>query len=272
MAAPRKQPQKSKTARIWIGTSGWTYASWKGPFYPDDLPSRRYLEFYAHEFPTTEVNYSFYHLPRPQTYAKWAGQVPDEFLFSVKASRLITHTKRLLDVPEAWRTFVGNALTLGNHLGPILLQFPPSFRKDGDRLSEFLEMAQAASTAHSHLRLVFEFRHESWFTDEIYRLLKRHGAALCIADSPRYPRKDILTAGWTYVRFHGRNELFASSYTKNELAKEAGQLTRSQREGIEVFVYFNNDARGYAVKNARLLKELLEESGTACAILRRPSE
>ena len=250
-------------ARSWIGTSGWTYSSWKGPFYPDDLSSRRYLEFYAREFPTTEVNYSFYHLPRPETYAKWTGQVPNNFLFAVKASRLMTHTKRLLDVEEAWRTFVGNALTLGNRLGPILLQFPPSFRKDRDRLSEFLEVARGASTAHSDLRLVFEFRHESWFTDEIYRLLKGHGAVLCIADSPRYPRKDVLTTDWTYVRFHGRNELFASSYTKNELRKEAQKLKRYLRESIDVFVYFNNDARGYAVKNARLLKELLEESGTA---------
>lgn len=185
-----------------------------------------------------------------------------KFLFSVKASRLMTHTKRLLDVEEAWRTFVGNALTLGNRLGPILLQLPPSFRKDRDRLSEFLEI-EVGSSEHRRLRLVFEFRHESWFTDEIYRLLKRHGAALCIADSPRYPRKDVLTTDWTYVRFHGRNELFASSYTKNELAKEAQKLMRYLRERIEVFVYFNNDARGYAVKNARLLKELLEESGTA---------
>lgn len=117
-------------ARILIGTSGWTYSSWRGTFYSEYLPSRRYLEFYAQEFPTAEVNYSFYHLLKPATYEKWAGQVPEEFVFSVKASRLISHTKRLKDVEEPWETFVGNARSLGAHLGPVLLQFPPSFRCD----------------------------------------------------------------------------------------------------------------------------------------------
>lgn len=245
-------------AGVWIGTSGWSYSSWRGTFYPDDLPSRRYLEFYAKEFPTTEVNYSFYHLPRPQTYASWAGQVPPGFVFAVKASRLITHTKRLLQVDEAWRAFVQSALTLGSHLGPILLQFPPGFRKDQDRLVEFLKEAQGANSDQAWLRLVFEFRHESWFTDEIYRLLRRHGAALCIADSPDCPRKDLLTTDFTYVRFHGRTQLFASSYSKAELIKEARKIKRYVRDGVEVFVYFNNDARGYAINNARTLRTLLE--------------
>jgi uncharacterized protein YecE (DUF72 family) len=243
--------------RLWMGTSGWTYASWRGTYYPDDLPSRRYLEFYSREFPTTEVNYSFYHLPRPQTYANWAEQVPKEFLFAVKASRFITHTKRLSGVEDAWRTFVENARSLGDHLGPILLQFPASFPKSQDRLTAFLEMAQEAISDQSQCRLVFEFRHESWFTHDVYRLLKQHGAALCNADSPRYPRKDVLTADWVYVRYHGRSHLFASSYTKDELAKEARVLRQYVRDGIEVFVYFNNDAQGYAVENARTLRQLL---------------
>ena len=246
-------------ARVLIGTSGWTYASWRGTYYPAQLPSRRYLEFYAKEFSTTEVNYSFYHLPRPETYANWAGQVPDGFVFAVKASRLITHTKRLLQVEEAWRTFVQNALILGAHLGPILLQFPPGFQKDRDRLAEFLKGAQKASADQARLRLVFEFRHASWFTDEIYRVLRRHGAAFCIADSPNYPRHDVLTTDFTYVRFHGRTQLFASSYSKAELTEEARKMKRYVRDGVEVFVYFNNDARGHAINNARTLRTLLEE-------------
>ena len=245
-------------ARVWIGTSGWTYSSWRGTFYPEDLPSRRYLEFYAKEFPTTEVNYSFYHLPRPQTYANWAGQVPHGFVFAVKASRLITHTKRLLQVEEAWRAFVQSALTLGSYLGPILLQFPPGFRKDQDRLVEFLKEVEEADSNLARLRLVFEFRHESWFTDEIYRLLTRHGAALCIADSSNYPRKDVLTTDFTYVRFHGRAQLFASSYSQAELAEEARKIKRYLRDKVEVFVYFNNDAGGHAINNARTLRTLLE--------------
>ncbi|HET8580711.1 MAG TPA: DUF72 domain-containing protein [Nitrospiraceae bacterium] len=246
-------------ARVLIGTSGWTYSNWRGPFYPVDLPSRRYLEFYSKQFPTTEVNYSFYHLPRLQTYANWASQVPDGFVFAVKASRLITHTKRLSRVEEPWRAFVQNAVTLGAHLGPILLQFPPSLQKDRHRLAEFLKDAQGASAGQARLRLVFEFRHESWFTDEIYRVLGRHGAALCIADSPNYPRHDVLTTDFTYVRFHGRIQLFASSYSKTELAEEARKINRYVQNGVEVFVYFNNDARGHAINNARTLRMMLEK-------------
>ncbi len=240
-------------AKILIGTSGWTYPSWRGTFYPEDLPSRRYLEFYAQEFPTAEVNYSFYHLPKPETYAKWAAQVPAEFLFSVKASRLITHTKRLKDVKESWETFVHNARSLDSHLGPILLQFPPSFRCERARLAAFLKAAGS-----SGVKLVFEFRHESWFTDEVYRLLRRHNAALCIADSPGYPRHDVLTADFAYFRFHGRTDLFASRYSKAELAEEAKKIKRYLKDGLDVYVYFNNDAQGHAVENARMLRRLLK--------------
>lgn len=247
-------------ARVLIGTSGWTYPSWRGRFYPDELPSRRYLEFYAHRFPTTEVNYSFYHLPRPETYAKWAAQVPQSFVFAVKASRLITHTKRLLEVEVPWRTFVGNARSLGTRLGPILLQFPASFRCEPERLAEFLRMTRRESADHPGLRLVFEFRHESWFIDKTYRLLRRYGAALCIADSPGYPRRDVLTTDFVYLRFHGRTELFASCYSAAELEEEARNIERYLNGGVDVFVYFNNDAQGHAVDNAGTLRGLLDRS------------
>jgi uncharacterized protein YecE (DUF72 family) len=236
-------------AQILIGTSGWTYSSWRGTFYPEDLPSRRYLEFYARKFSTAEVNYSFYHLPKPETYAKWAAQVPDDFLFSVKASRLITHTKRLKDVEEPWETFVHNARSLGPHLGPILLQFPLSFRCERARLAAFLK-----TTGSSGIKLVFEFRHETWFTEEIYRLLRQYAAALCIADSPRYPRRDVLTTGFAYFRFHGRSQLFASRYSEAELETEARCIKRYVRDGVDVFVYFNNDAQGHALENAETLR------------------
>jgi uncharacterized protein YecE (DUF72 family) len=250
-------------ARAFIGTSGWTYSSWKGAFYPQDLPSRQYLEFYAREFSTTEVNYSFYHLPRPSTYKKWVEQVPDPFIFAVKASRFITHVKRLVDPEEPWGMFVRNVLSLGAHLGPILFQFPPSFRVDSKRLAAFLKIAQQPASRSHLLRLVVEFRHESWFTDDTYRLLKRHNVALCIADSPRYPRDDVLTADFTYLRFHGRTDLFASKYTDTELAREARALTQYLRKGLDVYAYFNNDARGHAVANARMLSRLLEGWETA---------
>ena len=246
-------------ARLFVGTSGWTYSSWRGAFYPEDLPSRQYLEFYAREFDSTEVNYSFYHLPRSSTYKKWVTQVPEDFIFALKASRFITHVKRLGDVEEAWSTFAQNALALGSHLGPVLLQFPPSFRCDRKRLAAFLKGAQRPTPRSRLLRLAFEFRHESWFTEEIYRLLRQHNVALCIADSPRYPRKDVQTADFLYLRFHGRTELFASKYTEAELAKEARQIRRYLGDGLGVYVYFNNDALGHAVANARTLKRLVEE-------------
>ncbi|WP_447979547.1 DUF72 domain-containing protein [Candidatus Nitrospira bockiana] len=243
--------------RLFIGTSGWTYRSWKGPFYPDDLPSRDYLAFYAREFSTTEINYSFYHLPRPETFAKWATQVPEAFVFAVKASRFISHIKRLLDVGEPWRTFVGNALALHGHLGPILLQFPPSFRKDTTRLATFLETAQGAARERGSLRLVVEFRHDSWFTEEIYRLLSRHKVALCIADGAKYSRRDVLTTDFVYLRYHGRNKMFASDYSDAELREEARAIKRYLRDRLDVYAYFNNDAMGYAVKNARTLRRFL---------------
>jgi uncharacterized protein YecE (DUF72 family) len=249
--------QEGALLRVLIGTSGWTYASWKGTFYPEDLPSKRYLEFYAREFPTTEVNYSFYHLPKPQTYANWAKQVPSAFVFAVKASRLMTHTKRLRGVEDAWRTFVQHARALGPHLGPILLQFPPNMRGDERRLADFLQQAQAVVPDGPGLRLVFEFRHETWFTDATYRLLQQHGAALCIADSPAYPRRDIRTTAFVYFRYHGRSELFASDYSEGELRAQAEKIKRFVSEGADVYVYFNNDVRGFAVANARMLKALL---------------
>lgn len=245
-------------ARVLIGTSGWTYSSWKGTFYPEDLPTRHYLEFYAREFSTTEVNYSFYHLPRPATYEKWAAQVSEGFVFAVKASRFITHIKRLVDVEEAWCTFLQNALSLGPHLGPVLFQFPPSLRCDQTKLAAFLKVAQLPVPKDHPLRLVFEFRHASWFTDKIYRLLKRHNAALCIADSPRYPRWDGVTADFIYQRFHGRTQLFASKYTEAELAEEAQKIKGYLRDELDVFAYFNNDAEGHAVENTRTLKRLVE--------------
>jgi uncharacterized protein YecE (DUF72 family) len=245
-------------AQLHIGTSGWVYRSWKGPFYPETLPTRRYLEFYAQEFGTTEINSSFYHLPLPTTFTNWAKQVPEDFVFAVKASRFLTHIKRLLDPEEPWQRFVENAVNLGDRLGPILLQFPPSFKLNAPRLEAFLNVATSVK-AHPTFRLVCEFRHESWFSDEIYRLLTHYQAAWCIADGAKYPRKDLVTTDFAYIRYHGRSKMFASNYSKAVLLKEAKLIRRYLRDGLDVFVYFNNDAKGNAVRNARLLKRLVDE-------------
>ena len=243
--------------QLHIGTSGWVYRSWKGPFYPDTLPSRRYLSFYAEEFSTTEINSSFYHLPLPTTFANWTKQVPEDFVFAVKASRFLTHIKKLLEPEEPWQRFIDNAVNLGQHLGPILLQFPPSFKINASRLDTFFHVATSGQAHPSALRLVCEFRHESWFSDEIYRLLNRYQVAWCIADGAKYPRKDLVTTDFAYIRYHGRSKMFASNYSKAVLLKEARLIKRYLADGLNVFVYFNNDAKANAVRNARLLKRLL---------------
>ena len=243
--------------QLHIGTSGWVYRSWKGPFYPDTLPSRRYLAFYAQEFGTTEINSSFYHLPLSTTFTKWAEQVPEDFVFAVKASRFLTHIKRLLDPEEPWQRFIDSAANLGSRLGPVLLQFPPSFKINAPRLEAFFKVATPVKARPSAFKLVCEFRHESWFSDEIYRLLNRYHVAWCIADGAKYPRKDLVTTDFAYIRYHGRSKMFASNYSKAVLLKEARLIKRYLADGLNVFVYFNNDANGNAVRNARLLKRLL---------------
>jgi uncharacterized protein YecE (DUF72 family) len=174
-------------AKLFIGTSGWNYPDWKGRFYPEGLKPKDYLSHYAKHFHTTEVNYSFYHVPRPTTYQNWAAQVPEDFVFSVKASRFITHIRRLREVAEAWQQFVQNATELGSRLGPILLQFPPSFKKNAELLSAFL-------LENRHLReskgvyLAFEFRHASWFDREVCDILRKHGSALVVPIPCATPR------------------------------------------------------------------------------------
>jgi len=186
--------------------------------------------------------------------------VPEGFIFSVKASRFMTHIKRLLEIEGLWREFLQNARSLGPYLGPILFQFPASFRCDHARLANFLKISRAVVPTTEHLRLVFEFRHESWFTSEVYELLRCHGAALCIADSSRYPRREVITSDFMYFRFHGRVRLFASNYTRVELAEEAKKMRRLLKQGHDVYAYFNNDAKGYAIANARKLTEMMKGS------------
>jgi uncharacterized protein YecE (DUF72 family) len=236
-----------------IGTSGWNYGDWKGHFYPEDVKSREYLQWYSQHFGTVEVNYSFYHLPRRTTYENWSKQVPENFLFAVKASRFITHIKRLSGVKTAWRKFWGNAKVLGKKLGPILFQFPPSFKIDKDALDSFLEACSDVTGSRS-VQLAFEFRHKSWFEPEVYKTLRKYRAALVVADSNRYPLAPLEpAAGFVYVRFHGPGKLFASNYSDNQLKEWAGHIKDWLSDRRDVYVYFNNDFHGYAIDNARTL-------------------
>ena len=237
---------------LYIGTSGWAYGHWRDVFYAGVRPADR-LRHYAAHFPTVEVNYSFYHLPRPATYAAWHDQTPEGFVFAVKASRVITHLRRLRGVEGLWANFLEGAARLREKLGPLLLQFPPVFGADSGNLAA-LEAFLAAAGAHP---LALEFRHAGWCRPEVYDLLRARGAAWVVADSPRYPKAEEVTADFVYVRLHGSREMFSSCYTGAELAAWAAKIRAWRGAGRTVYVYFNNDAAGFAVTNARELAALL---------------
>jgi len=242
--------------KLFIGTSGWAYGHWDGIFYPKDLPVKDKLKYFSKYFKTVEINYSFYHLPRPTTYQNWYNQTPEDFIFAVKASRFITHIKRLQGVKEAWKTFLENALYLKEKLGPILFQFPPSFRANEikiKRLEDFLKLI-----TKNKLQYAFEFRHKSWCDKKVYNLLKKYKAAWVIADSPSYPKSEEVTTDFIYVRMHGSKVLFSSKYTKKKLQVLSEKIKKYLKQGLNVYVYFNNDAMGYAIENAKELLKLCE--------------
>lgn len=249
--------------KLFIGTSGWAYSHWEGIFYPEDLPGKDKLKYFTQHFKTAEINYSFYHLPRPSIYQNWYKQTPEDFLFSVKASRFITHIKRLKGVKEAWKTFIENALNLKKKLGPILFQFPPSFKATAEnikRLEDFLKLiTKSLKPKTTTLRYAFEFRHQSWCDKKVYQLLKKYKAALVIADSPSYPKAETVTANFVYIRMHGSKVLFSSNYTKKEL-QDLTQKIKKWLKSCNVYVYFNNDAMGYALENAKELLKLYSGS------------
>jgi len=238
---------------LFIGTSGWVYSHWDGIFYPEDLPGKNKLKYFSQHFKTAEINYSFYHLPRSSTYQNWYLQTPEDFLFAVKASRFITHIKRLKGVKEAWKIFIENALNLKERLGPILFQFPPSFRANEteiERLEDFLKLI-----TKKKLQYAFEFRHQSWCDKKVHNLLKKYKVAWVIADSPSYPKVEVVTANFVYIRMHGSKVLFSSNYTKKEL-QDLSQKIKKWLKTADVYVYFNNDAMGYALENAKELLKL----------------
>lgn len=235
---------------LYIGTSGWAYSHWQGIFYPESLPSKDKLKYLSQYFNTAEINYSFYHLPRPSTYQKWYKETPADFIFSVKVSRYITHIKKLKGIKSAWKRFLENALNLKEKLGPILFQFPPNFfatKENIQGLENFLKYITG--------QIAMEFRHKSWCDKKIYNLLKKHNTAWVIADSSRYPKAEVITANFIYIRMHGSKALFSSKYTRKEL-QELSQKIKKWLKRADVYVYFNNDLYGYAIKNAKELQSL----------------
>lgn len=240
-----------KDPKIYIGTSGWSYNHWAGKFYPEDLSKVKWLSYYAEHFDTVEINSSFYHLPKPQTFRNWAKNTPDNFLFVVKASRYITHIKRLKDSSESFENLLSSAKELGSKLGPFLFQLPPKMDKDTDRLIDFLK------NLPDNYKYAFEFRDESWFCDEVYNILDDYGCAIVISSSPRFPYHEKITGGFCYIRMHGGKELYSSNYSEGELKKIARMIKQNRSKDIDSYVYFNNDIHGYAVDNAKTLRKLV---------------
>jgi uncharacterized protein YecE (DUF72 family) len=237
-----------------IGCSGWNYASWKDEFY-GGRPAREWLRLYAQHFDTVEVNNTFYRLPRRQSVANWVAQSPPGFLFTVKASRYLTHIKRLNDLGPGLDRFYAciEPLRGSPKMGPVLWQLPPTFRRDDERLHAALE--RLARTEERHC---FEFRHASWFADDVYALLREHGVALVIGDRPEVKQfqAHAFTADWTFVRFHYGSRGRRGNYSERELEEWAQRFEGWSRE-VDVLAYFNNDWEVFAVRNALRLKQLL---------------
>jgi uncharacterized protein YecE (DUF72 family) len=238
---------------IHVGTSGWSYEHWKGPFYPAQLTGGKMLEFYARHLRTAEINSSFYRLPAPATLQRWSALTPADFLFTAKASRYITHMKKLADPRRSVSAFLRRMRLLGDKLGPILFQLPPRWRFDAERLAAFL---QALS---GEFRYAFEFRDHSWLNEEAFALLSRYGAALCIYELDGFLSPAEITSEIVYVRLHGPDGPYRGSYDDRKLADRAAELIRWAARGCRVYCYFDNDERGYAARNALRLQALLQE-------------
>jgi uncharacterized protein YecE (DUF72 family) len=235
---------------IHIGTSGWSYNHWAGKFYPWEIKKDQWLSYYSKEFHTVEINSSFYHLPKLGTFSNWNKKTGKDFIFSVKASRYITHIKRLVDCREALGRLFEAAGALEGKLGPFLFQLPPNLKKDRKILENFLELLP------KNRKFAFEFRNESWFTEEIYALLEDFKCAVVISSSPGFPYTEKLTANLCYIRMHGLQNLYNSRYSGEELERIASLIKKNLNKNIESYVYFNNDAMAYAVENARALVKM----------------
>ncbi|MGV9753116.1 DUF72 domain-containing protein [Nocardia farcinica] len=265
---------------IRIGTSGWRYPPWRGVFYPPGLPHRRELAYLAEQLTSVEINASFYSLQRPSSYLNWAAQTPPGFVFAVKGSRFITHMKRLRDGDESLANFLASGvLALGPKLGPILWQLPPTFRYDPDVLAAFFDRlprttARAAEIAAGNdhrvrdphttvdadrpIRHALEIRHPSFLTPEFTDLLRANDIALVIADAAgKYPLIEEVTTDFVYIRLHGHDELYVSGYTDEGLDMWASKIRQWARTG-DVYVYFDNDAKVMAPRDALALRERVD--------------
>ena len=233
-----------------IGCSGWSYPHWRKRFYPEKMPAREHFAFYAQHFNTVELNNSFYRQPPRERFEAWRDQAPPRFLFAVKGSRYITHIKRLAVEKKSIDLVVDAALGLGEKLGPILFQLQANFHTDLERLEHFVGMLPTG------VRFTLEFRHDSWLVPAVFELLRSRRIALCIPDHPKMPKSLESTSDFTYIRMHlPPNGL---GYGRRALRPWADRVIEWQRTGLDVFVYFNNDMEGHAIKDAQTLMALVD--------------
>jgi len=240
-------------AGYYIGTSGWHYDHWRHLFYPGKLAKTKWLEFYATHFTTVELNNSFYRLPSETAFANWRDSSPANFTFAVKVSRFITHIKRLKNAEEPVENFITRARILGEKLGPLLYQLPPNMHRNDEVLESFLSLLPKG------LQHVIEFRHQSWLEEKVFGILRKYNIGLCVFDMPSLRCPLVVTADFAYIRFHGSTGLYASCYSDEELdwwTKRLADLAPSLKV---IYVYFNNDAEAFAVRNAITLRGYLEK-------------
>jgi uncharacterized protein YecE (DUF72 family) len=238
--------------RARVGCSGWEYKHWRGHFYPAELPRTRWFEHYATRFDTVEINNSFYRLPERATFAAWGRRAPARFVFAVKASRFLTHMKKLKDPEEPLDRLFSRMRALGSHLGPVLYQLPPGFRINVDRFRAFIDALPRDA------RHVVEFRDPSWYDREISRMLDQRDIALCLHDMAGSATGRRRVGSFVYVRFHGAGAKYGGGYSEERLRGWADWLNAQRHDGCDVYAYFNNDIGGHAPRDAAVLRRVLE--------------
>ena len=241
------------SAGTYIGTSGWHYDHWEGPFYPSGCPKEAFLEYYAACFCTTEINNSFYRLPEKKTLLRWRNAVPEGFVFSVKASRYLTHMKKLKDPREPMERLLDRVNVLEDKLGPILFQLPPRWGSNPERLEDFLEILPEGQ------RYAFEFRDPSWFDEKNYELLRNYKSSFCTYDLDGKTSPKEITADFAYVRLHGPDGPYRGRYGAERLAGWASTFSAWLNKGLDVYCYFDNDEIGYAAQDALRLQQMMTE-------------
>jgi uncharacterized protein YecE (DUF72 family) len=246
-----QRPLVSPDRQVRIGCSGWVYKHWRGLLYPEELPQRLWFGRYAEEFDTVEINNSFYRLPAGDTFEKWRKQAPPGFCYALKANRYLTQAKKLKDCEEPLERMMTAVRRLGDRLGPMLYQLPPTMKINLERLQSFLHILPKDVTS------VFEFRNSSWYEPELYALLERYGASFCVHDMPGSASERIAVGPIVYVRFHGGEGKYWGRYSDEGLLEWTDWLLNQTKRGRSAWCYFNNDIHGHAIEDARTLKSMV---------------